>query len=161
MNPLLLIIASVCLLAGPVTARPMKTWKPAELLESAELVVVGKITEVISTEEESTINLGGSNAPIPVTRYSATVQPVAIIKGEDTPKELTVSYTNIDYEKLDPPVQVNGPQRVFLIQDQLFRLYLKKGPAGNYVGALDGDFDDGPAVKILNPDPRPTPKSNP
>jgi hypothetical protein len=148
---------ALALFAGPADARPMKVWKPAELFEKAELVIVAKITELTSTGKKSTIHLGGGNVPQPVTEFSAKVQPIAIIKGEDIPKELTVTYSNIDYDQLDPPVLVNGPHRISLIKDKLFLLYLKKQDAHTYVGALDGDFDDGPAVKLLNPDPRPQP----
>jgi hypothetical protein len=147
---------ALALLAGPATARPMKVWKPTELLEKAELVIVGKITSIVPWGKGSTIQLG-SNAPIPVKRECATVEPIATIVGKNVPKKLTLTYTNADYEKLDPPVLINGPHRINLIKDKLFLLYLKKGPGDVYVGALDGDYDDGPAVKILNPDPRPTP----
>lgn len=135
------------LLSHAASARPMKNWTAAGLFERSEIVVVGKPVSVKATGKTGVIQLG-KNAEMPVIFYSARVEVIATIKGEKVAKEIAVVFSLVDSKKAS--VQVNGPMRFWLGEAQLFLLYLKKGNGNIYVGALDGDFDDGPASILLS-----------
>ena len=143
------IIASAVLLTNFAAARPMKIWTSAELWDRSDFVVIGKPKEIRATGETGTIQLGEKGAKIPVRYYSAKIEVVEIIKGKTSARETSISYSRVNYAVLNPPVLVNGPGRIWLEEGELFLFYLKKSKEGMYVSALDGDFDDAQAVKLL------------
>jgi hypothetical protein len=128
-------------------ARPYQIWAPSELLDRSEIVVVGRPTSVKATGKTGTIRLG-ENPEIPVIFYSAKVEVISTIKGEKVAKGITIIFSTVDPVKT--PVLKNGPTRFWLKEGKLFLLYLKKGDEDAYVGALDGDFDDGQASSLLS-----------
>jgi len=140
---------TLMLLSPAVVARPVKLWTPAELFERSEIVVVGQPTEIQATGKTGTIQLGKRNPVIPVAFYSAKVRIVETIKGQQLEKEITIEYSQVDYSQLDPPGLENGPGRFRVEEGGLFLLYLNKSGEGVYVGALNGDFDDDQASKLL------------
>ena len=125
----------------------MRIISPAELLERSDVVIIGRVLSVEPTGKSGKIQLG-KNPQLPVAFHCGKIEPVAIIKGEDLPEMITLTYSSVDNDKLNPPILVNGPHRIWLEKDRLFLFYLKKagGAEAAFVGALDGDFDDGRAV---------------
>ena len=140
---------TLMLLSPAVVARPVKLWTPAELFERSEIIVVGQPTEIQATGKTGTIQLGKRNPVIPVAFYSAKLRIVETIKGQQLEKEITIEYSQVDYSQLDPPGLENGPGRFWVEEGGLFLLYLNKSGEGVYVGALNGDFDDDQASKLL------------
>ena len=52
----------------------------------------------------------------------------------------------------------NGPDRFSVQAGNMYLLYVKRTPDGTFfVGALDGQYDDGQAVKLLSSDTNRTP----
>ncbi len=137
---LLLAGIATLFLSNAAVARPVKLWTPSELLERSEIVMIGKPTSIKATGKTGTIQLG-KNAETPVQFYSAKVEVIALIKGEEVVKEIAVEFSTVNSDE----VQINGAIRFWLEEGRLFLLYLKKGDGGTYVGALDGEFDDGQA----------------
>ena len=133
-------------------ARPVRWWTPKELYDKADLVVIGRPSEVASTPFRGSIQLGENNPKLPVRGYRATLRPTAIVKGPEDTEDIRIEYSGLDWKSHQTPV-VNGPHRIWLSEDTLFLLYLKRRDDGVYVGVLDGAFDDGQAVRILE-DPK-------
>ena len=138
-----LLVSIPALHAGAV-----RTWKPMELFERAEVVIIGRPTKVMATGEKGTIQFGNrkEGREIPIAFFTAKVHVVAVIKGEDIEKEITVKYSRVDYTRIPGPVHV---QRIGLGEDVLYLLYLNPTSGDDYVGALDSEFHQRQAAKAL------------
>ena len=147
MKRLLVLLAGLLVMAGAYQtwARPVRGWSPEELCEKSEVVVIGVVTEVKDTGESSNIQLG-SNPPHPVKIHRAKLKVVETVKGKPV-KEIVLEFAPLDYEKIKGIV--NGPIRIRLEKDRAYLMYLKKKNKNVFVGALDGTYDDGMAIKNL------------
>ena len=137
-------------------ARPVRIATPEELYNRSETVMIGIVTEVTDTGKTSTIQLGTNNPAYPVRVRHAKVNVVETLKGgrkvrtlTGGPKEeIVIEYAPLDWERVQ--AVTNGPIRIRLEKSKVYVMYLKKKANEDlYVGALDGEFDDGMAVKLL------------
>jgi hypothetical protein len=126
-------------------ARPVRMWSPEELYEKSEVVVIAVVTDVKDTGRSSSIQLG-SNPPHPVKIHRSKLKVVEVVKGNPA-KEILLEFAPLDYEKIK--AIVNGPLRVRLEKDTPYLMYLKKKDKNVFVGALDGTYDDGMAIRTL------------
>lgn len=148
------LLAVVCF--GNAFARPFRIWEPEELSEKADVVLIGVVTEVVETGETSTIRLG-DRPPLPVKVCRASIRVIERIKG-DVSGGITLVFAGLDDAKIgkgkDPVFILNPPDRIWVRTDAMHLMYLKRTESQNaYVGALDGDYDDGQAVKLLSTAP--------
>lgn len=144
----LLFLATVILVvttAWLAHARLVRIVTPEELYNRSETVVIGIVTEVTDTRKTSTIQLG-SNPALPVRIHQAKVNVVETLKG-GRKQEIVLEYAPLDGKRVAID---NGPIRIRLAKSKVYVMYLKKKANQDvYVGALDGQFDDGTAVKLL------------
>lgn len=152
---ILIIVLQVTIFAA--NAGPVRLWKPAELFERSEIVIIGQPFEIKATGEKGSIQLGGGRI-LPTVFYTAKVRVDEVIKGDDLRMELhalrvkkeakviSVTYSIIDESKI---VDDHYVHRVSLQDDRLFLLYLKASKDGVYIGALNGEIDDYQAAKPL------------
>jgi hypothetical protein len=147
MKRLLVLLAGVLVVVGAYQAwaRPVRGWSPEELYEKSEVVVIGVVTEVKDTGKSSSIQLG-SNPPHPVKIHRARLKVVQTEKGQPA-REIVLEFATLDYEKIKGIV--NGPIRIRVERARIYRMYLKKKNKNIFVGALDGAYDDGMAIKNL------------
>ena len=122
-------------------AGEVRTWTPTELAERADIIIVGQPTKIELTKEKSIIHFGGGKA-VKLQRYKAIIRIAHVIKGVDLEESITLAFSN----QIDTTHAVS---RIWLDEDSLFVLYLKRAEDGSYVGGLEGDFHDGQAAKRL------------
>jgi len=132
-------------------ARPVQQWLPDQLTDKAQIVCNGIPVKVTITDQKGQIQLL-TNAPDPIRIVSATIKVLGTIKGHVNP-EIEIHYPNLDDEALRAKGingVINGPQQIYLQTGQRYRFYLNPVPGHTwYVGALNGEFDDGFAVQEL------------
>ncbi len=152
-----ILIIALQLAIFPAHAGPVRTWKPNELFERSEIVIIGQAFEIEATGKKGSIQLGGGRI-LPTVFYTAKVRVVEVIKGDDLQKDtdelrvkakvkaISVTYSIIDEAKVVDPHYVH---RFSLQDDKLFLLYLNSAKDGGYIAALDGEIDDYQAAKPL------------
>lgn len=157
-----LLMIGILLFAGMLAeARPVRIWTPKELCDKSDFVIIGTALSV-EKDGEGTIQLGTVNPVIPTINYLAVIRVDHVIcskteerlpvrAGEPNLPTIVFRYSNVDF-KTTP--LVNGPMRIYLEPDIIYVMYIKKDPNhdGGYVGALEGEFDDGQAVIRLTPE---------
>ena len=152
-----ILIIVLQLAISPARAGEVRLWKPTELIERSEIVIIGQPFEIKVTGEKGSIQLGGGRI-LPTVFYTAKVRVDEVIKGDDLRMEIhelfikketkviSVTYSIIDESKL---VDDHYVHRVSLQDDRLFLLYLKASKDGVYIGALDGEINDYQSAKPL------------
>jgi len=169
MKPLgiLLALLAACMLAE---ARPVHWWTPKELCDKADFVIIGTPVSIEKVGED-TIRLGETTPMLPTAGYLARIRVNHLIYAKTneplpnqadparaTPDNIEFRYSNLDFTRIQ--AIANGPFRIYLEKDVMYIIYLKKDPKheGGYVGALDGEFDDGQAViRVIPPETKPAP----
>lgn len=122
-------------------AGEVPTWTPAELFERADVIIVGQPTKIETTDERSSISFHGGKV-VELRHHKAQVRIEHVIKGGDLDDDIIVTYSN----QIDTTQAVS---RIWLNEESLFILYLKRSKDGGYVGALEGEYHDGQAAKRL------------
>ena len=151
----LVLVSALLLTTSWACADWVKHWKPSELFERAELVIVGRTTVVAPTGGRGTIRLNARHAS-PSLVFRAKVRVVEVIKGElpreegaePKTKEITITFSRLDPAKLGH-VDPTCVHRINLRKDGLYLLYLNASKDGTYVSVLEGERDDAQAVKLL------------
>jgi len=141
----LLTVLSMSLIS--MHAGEVRTWKPDELLERSEVVIIGRPTQITATGKKGTIRFGHreEGREIPIAYYTAKVRVVKVIKGGNVKEEIVLTYTQVDYTRTPDIVHVS---KMKLESSEFFVFYLNpKG--GGYVGALNDEFHDGQAATPL------------
>jgi len=157
MKRITFMVGVVVFTALSAHARPVRLWQPEELYEKADVVIVGVVEQTRDTGRTATIRLG-NNPPLPVRRFRATVRIVEILKGKGE-NSMVIEYAPLDWKAIKQPVG-NGPGRFMVQRDKMYLLYLKRTAEGAvWVGALDGEFDDDQAVKLLPQQTEKTPNN--
>ncbi len=144
-TPACLALVMICF----ANAGEMRTWTPAELADRADIIIVGQPTKIDPSQEKSIIRFNGGKA-VQLRHYKARISIVHVIKGVDLEDSITLAFSN----QTD---NTHAVSRVWLDEDSLFVFYLKRSEDGAYVGALEGEFHDGQAVKrlvIKEPNPK-------
>jgi hypothetical protein len=145
-------LAVSLLLCVVADARPVKWWRPGELWERSEAVVLATPVSIEKTKEAGQIRLGNS-PPLPVVTYKATLSVKCTIKGEVL-KRMEFRYSPLDRTRLGDRPIVNGPGRIRLEKGAIYVFYLRKQKRNEetfFVGALEGQFDDEQAVVLVAP----------
>ena len=146
MNRNLVYIISLVFCIQVISAGEVRTWKPIELLDKAELVIIGKPENINETGKKGSIKLGGGRI-LPIKYFSASVKVVEIVKGvigKET--ELKVIYSRIDDSKI---VDSHYVHRFHLDKKSLYLLYLKKSNSGHYISALHDEINDSQSAKVI------------
>ncbi len=144
----LILTTALLVSVHSLRAGEVRKWSPAALFERAEVVIIGRPTQITATEEKGTIRFGyrKEGREIPIAFFTAKVQVVEVVKGENIEKEVTLTYSKVDYTRIPAPVHV---QRIWLREDVLHLFYLNPTKDGVYVGALNREFHQGQAAKAL------------
>jgi hypothetical protein len=134
----------------PAYGDGVRLWKPSELLERSEIVIIGQPFDIKATGETGSIQMGGGSI-FPTVFYTAKVRVDEVIKGDDfrmvvhnlfvknEAKVISVTYSIIDESKI---IDHHYVHRVTLQDDRMFLLYLKASKGGVYVSSLDGEIND-------------------
>jgi hypothetical protein len=128
-------------------ARFFRPWLPDELEPQATLICNGTVLSTESTNVTKDFIYPNIN---PSSHHEimmlAKIKVLHVFKG-DAPEEIALSYRS----NTDEP-EIDGAMHIMLQKGQRYRFFLKAGPApGQYVGVLDGNFDDNFAVEKLWP----------
>ena len=150
-----LILVSFFLTIYSARADWVKKWKPSELFERAEVVIIGQPTEINATGKKGTIRLNPRHTA-PSAIFKAKVRVVEVIKGEALigenghlkAEEIAITYSRVDETKREN-VHLDYVYRIDLKKDGLFLLYLNRSKEGGYVNALEGERNDYQAAKPL------------
>lgn len=122
-------------------AGEVRTWTPTELSQRADVIVVGQAIKIEATSEKGEIRFNGGKA-VAQCYFKARVRIAQVIKGDDLGEELVFFYSN----QIDKTQAVS---RIWLKESELFLLYLQRTDDGGYVGALEGEFHDSQAAKLI------------
>ncbi len=114
---------------------------PEELMQRADVVIVGLPTKIELTEKKGHTQFHGGKI-IPLQYYEARVRIGKVIKGEGLGEELSITYSN----QIDATHAVS---RIWLREGEQSLLYLRRAENGKYVGALEGELHDGQAASPL------------
>lgn len=141
----LLTVLSVSFMT--IHAGEVRTWKPDELLERSEVVIIGRPTQITATGKKGTIRFGHreEGREIPIAYYTAKVRVVKVIKGDNVKEEITLTYSQVDYTRTPDIVHVC---KMNLRSGGFFVFYLNPEGEG-YVGALNDEFHDGQAASPI------------
>jgi len=143
---ILLALLAACLAAE---ARLMQLMTPKQLCEKADFVIIGTPVTIEKTTEQGVIRLGEKNPAYPSIGYVAKLKVNHVIcttREERLSEEIVFRYSDIDFTQVRGVT--NGPERIYLEPNVQYIIYLKKDPKheGGYIGALEGEFDDGQTV---------------
>jgi hypothetical protein len=134
-------------------------------MSRSPIVCNGKVVSLENTLEKSSIYYPGFKSnPLPLEIWKARIKVLSTSKGK-VPDEIEVRFTQIDQHPVDNRTTViaDGPIEIRFMTGLRYRLFLQPVPGQSwYLGALDGDFDDGYAVQPLadiEPDDSPPPLS--
>jgi len=132
---------------GMGEARITRPWSPEELEPQASLICNGTVLSI--DETGMTKDFTYKNVYPPTFRemvLQAKIKVVHVFKGQ-APEEIKFSY-----RVQMPGPDFDGPDHVDLEKGKRYRFFLKPGDTpGQYVGVLDGQFDDNYAVEELWP----------
>lgn len=142
---LFLATALFLCLAGHVGARPVLTITPEQLVERADVVCNGLVLDVTKTGRKGEVVLHG-NKGLAAEWWKARIKVLSVFKGS-APTEIEMTFPQLDWEKVK--MVNNGPLQIGIAPQKRYRFYLNHA-AKAYVGALDGEFDDGGAVEALS-----------
>src|ERR1700677_3704251 len=142
---ILIFLLFPAIAAATAGAQTIKTWTPGELAKRADIICTGTLTkvEVIEVSEPGDALNYKPVAPKRVT--SARIKVISTEKGV-VPDEIELRYPAYD-ERFKFSTE-EAPDHIKLEPGTSYRFYLKRvGGELWYVGALDGEANDGAAVQ--------------
>ena len=136
---------AVSLLGMPLaSARPVSSVKPEEMEAQANLIcngVVSSVKQLGGEKDYSYPNISPSLQREIV--MVARIKTLHVFKGA-APSEIEITYRN------SADMVPDGAEHIILQKGQRYRFFLKPGNAPRqYVGILNGEFDDNFAVQAL------------
>ncbi len=141
-----LAIGLAGLFAPRLLARPMRSWMPDELAEKAAVICNAVPSSIRQTGEKQVSDSTHFQAAV------ARLKVIGVTKGDlRVGEEIEVHFSALDLSAY-PRGIVSPPFRMGFETGKRCRVYLNPAVGHPwYVGALDGEYDDGCAVHRLDP----------
>lgn len=156
MNRRIILIVSISALMLSISsahAGAVRLWTPKELFERSEVVLIGCPIHIEATGKKGTMRFNERLSPIPTDIYSANVQIIQVIKGDELMDRgrLRVKEVEVIFSRVGKTVIIDTQyvHRISLKKDGLFLFYLNPTKDGTYLNALEGEVNDSQAAKSL------------